>query len=248
MIATDAKAQAALPAGTTRAQVKDTLRQSSGKGGRDFSYLLKVADGESRFQANAKSRNSSAAGVFQFTEQTWLQMVKTHGAKYGLGPQAAAIKPGSSGRLEVTDAATRQAILARRHEPRLATQMATELAADNRRFLEKRLGRVASEGEVYAAHAFGPSGALRMIQARAAQPSQPGDKLLPAAAKANTAIFYDRATRQPRSVEQILARLDAVVADRLADASQAGSGQAAPGQAGLMSDRTRATLLAMAAM
>src|SRR5262245_40578232 len=121
----------------TKAQVKDTLRQSGSSKGQDFSYLLKVADGESRFQANAKSRNSSAAGVFQFTEQTWLQMVKTHGAKFGLGAQANAIQVGSKGRLEVPDAATRQAILARRNDPKLSTQLATELANDNRKFLEK---------------------------------------------------------------------------------------------------------------
>jgi hypothetical protein len=208
MISKDMQVQAA----ATRAQVKDTLRQSGAKSGTDFAYLLKVADGESRFQANAKAKNSSASGVFQFTEQTWLQMVKTHGAKYGLAREAEAIKLGK-GRLEVPDAASRQAILARRHDPKLATQMATELAGDNRKFLEKRLGRKATEGEVYAAHAFGPSGALRMIQTRASQPNQPGNQVLPAAARTNQAIFYDRATNAPRSTEQIMARLDSVVAN-----------------------------------
>jgi hypothetical protein len=151
------------PASLTRAQVKDTLRASGQRSGNDFGYLLKVAHGESRFQANAKAKNSSASGVFQFTEQTWLQMVKTHGAKYGLAREAGAIKTAPGGRQEVPDQAMRQAILARRNDPKLATQMAAELANDNRKFLEKRLGRSVTNGEVYAAHAFGPGGALRMI-------------------------------------------------------------------------------------
>lgn len=228
-------------AAATRTQVKDTLRQSGRSKGQDFGYLLKVANGESRFQANAKAKNSSAAGVFQFTEQTWLQMVKTHGAKYGLAEQAAAIKVGSKGRLEVPDAAARQAILARRNDPTLSTRLATELANDNRKFLEKRLGRKVTEGEVYAAHAFGPSGALRMIQARDAAPAQAGDKVLPAAARSNPGIFYDRATKQPRSAGQIMARLDSIVGAKLADA-----GNPPQQVAGLLSNDTAAALLGLA--
>jgi hypothetical protein len=236
MIANDMQVQAA----ATRAQVKDTLRQSGAKSGHDFAYLLKVADGESRFQANAKAKNSSAAGVFQFTEQTWLQMVKTHGAKYGMAREAEAIKVGK-GRLEVPDAAARQAILARRHDPKLATQMATELAGDNRKFLEKRLGRKATEGEVYAAHAFGASGALRMVQTREATPERAGDQVLPAAARTNRAIFYDRTTQTPRSTAQIMARLDGIVANKVADA------EAVPRKrtAGLLGDDTTAALLTL---
>jgi hypothetical protein len=237
MIANDMQVHAA----TTRAQVKDTLRQSGAKSGSDFAYLLKVADGESRFQANAKAKNSSAAGVFQFTEQTWLQMVKTHGAKYGMAREAEAIKVGK-GRLEVPDAAARQAILARRHDPKLATQMATELAGDNRKFLEKRLGRKASEGEVYAAHAFGASGALRMIQTREAAPERAGDQVLPAAARTNRAIFYDRTTQAPRSTAQIMARLDGIVANKVADAAEATPRKRT---AGLLGDDTTAALLTL---
>lgn len=226
----------------TRTQVKDTLRQTAARKGGDFNYLLNVAHGESRFQANAKSKTSSAAGVFQFTEQTWLQMVKTHGAKYGLAAEAQAIKPDGRGRYEVPDAATRQAILARRNDPKLATQMATELATDNRKFLEKRLGRKVSEGEVYAAHAFGPNGALRMIQARTTAPDQRADQVLPNAARANKAIFYDRTTQAPRTAGQIMARLDSIVASKLAEATPTPDA-AQQRVAGLLNDDTRAMLL-----
>lgn len=226
----------------TRTQVKDTLRQAGARKGGDFNYLLNVAQGESRFQANAKSKTSSASGVFQFTEQTWLQMVKNHGAKYGLATEAQAIKPAANGRYEVPDANTRQAILARRNDPKLATQMATELAGDNRKFLEKRLGRKATEGEVYAAHAFGPSGALRMIQARDTAPDQPADKVLPQAARTNRGIFYDRTTQAPRTAGQIMARLDTIVASKLAEAPLT-TEAAQQRVAGLLGDDTRALLL-----
>jgi len=230
-------------AAQTRTQVKDALRQSGQRKGQDFGYLLKVAHGESRFQADAKARNSSAAGVFQFTEQTWLQMVKTHGAKYGLAAQADAVRVGARGRLEVPDAAARQAILARRNDAKLSTQLAAELANDNRKFLEKRLGRTATAGEVYAAHAFGPSGALRMIQARDTAPAQAGDKVLPQAARANPGIFYDRGTKQPRSAGQIMARLDSVVGAKMAEAG-GGAPQHAAAQ---LSNETATALLQLAA-
>ena len=225
--------ETALHAAATRTQVQHTLRQASGRTGGDFGFLVRVAERESRFQSGVKAANSSAAGVFQFTEQTWLQMVKNHGAKYGMATQANAIKA-VGGRYEVPDADQRQAILARRNDPRLATQMATELASDNRKFLEKRLGRAATQGEVYAAHAFGLSGALRMIQAREAAPDRPADQVLPAAAKANPGIFYDRTTQQPRSTDQIMARLDGIVANKVADAGP-----------GLLGDQSTAALLAL---
>ena len=208
MAVTDATQQAALQ---TRAQVRDTLRQTSG-GGTQFAHLLRVAERESRFQAGAKASNSSATGVFQFTEQTWLHMIKNYGGKYGLANQAAAIRVQPGGRQDVSDPAMRRAILAGRSNPKLATQMATELANENRGYLEKRLGRTVTDGEVYAAHAFGAHGALKLIQARAATPGKAADAVLPAAAHANRALFYDPATHAPRSVAQLLGRFEAAVA------------------------------------
>ena len=194
-------------ADATRIRVRDTLRQSGG--GRNSAILLRVARHESQFQPTAKSERSSASGVFQFTEQTWLHMVKSHGCKHGLARQAAAIRVLPGGRYEVPNADMRRAILAGRNDARLATQMAVELANENRAYLAKRLGRQASDGEVYAAHAFGVHGALKLIRARAANPRRAAAEVLPTAARANPSLFYDRGA--PRSARSVLALLDGMV-------------------------------------
>jgi len=141
-------------------------------------------------------------------------MVKTNGAKYGLGDQASQIKVGAHGRLEVPDPTARKAILAERHDPKLASQMASELASTNRAFLAKRLNRPVSDGEVVAAHAFGGSGALKLIRARDANPNQAADQVLPHAAHSNRNLFYDHNTHQPRTVGQVMARLDGIASGK----------------------------------
>src|SRR3546814_4025047 len=66
--------------------------------GVDFDYLLGQAKIESGLNPTAKARTSSATGLFQFIEQTWLGTVKEHGAKHGLGWAADDIQRGSNGR------------------------------------------------------------------------------------------------------------------------------------------------------
>jgi hypothetical protein len=44
------------------------------------------ASAESGLDAGAKAKTSTATGLFQFTEGTWLSMVREHGAKYGRSP------------------------------------------------------------------------------------------------------------------------------------------------------------------
>lgn len=85
--------------------------------GIDPALLLTIASTESRFRADAKNKASSAAGLLQFTKQTWLENMKTFGGKHGLSRladqfigQALAIllwtrPPGTEyGRLETTRA------------------------------------------------------------------------------------------------------------------------------------------------
>src|SRR5271154_376850 len=80
------------------------LQKASSATGTDFSYLLSTATRESSLKPQAQSGTSSAAGLFQFVEQTWLGLVKTYGAKYGLGSMAASIGRESNGRFFVDNA------------------------------------------------------------------------------------------------------------------------------------------------
>jgi len=204
MITTDPTLQT----NASRGQVQSALAESSSRTGADFHYLLKVAERESHMRSTAQAPNSSAAGVFQFNEQTWLAMVKQSGAKFGLGTEASEISSGPGGRQEVSDPAARQAILAERNDPRLAALMAGQLANQNRSYLQKHLGRPVSDGEVYAAHIFGAGGALKLINAADGSPDQAAASVLPTAARANHNLFYSR--HQPRTAEQVMARLDSI--------------------------------------
>src|SRR3546814_1987545 len=65
-------------------ELLSTLKQASSSTGVDFAYLVAQAGQESGFRPDAQASGSSARGLFQFIDSTWLQMVRDHGAKYGL--------------------------------------------------------------------------------------------------------------------------------------------------------------------
>jgi hypothetical protein len=181
--------------------------------GADFSQLLATAQRESSLDPNARAGTSSATGLFQFIESTWLDMVARHGAKHGLAREAAAIDR-SSGRSRVADPEQRAAILALRRDPELSARFAAELTRENAADLADRLGRPASAGEVYAAHVLGPAGAERLIRAAAAGAGD-ARAIFPKEAAANHALFHDRGGA-PRSAAALLERFGAAPANPIA--------------------------------
>lgn len=173
--------------------------------GVSFELLLATAQRESSLNASARAPTSSATGLFQFIESTWLTMVQRHGADHGLGAYAEAIET-RNGRPFVADTALRQDILNLRYDPELSARMAGELAQENAAFLESRLGRAPTAGELYAAHVMGPAGAVRLITA-AAEGAPNAAAIFPREAGANRWLFYTR-DGEARSAAQLLARLD----------------------------------------
>ncbi len=172
--------------------ITQMLQEASVKTGTGFDHLMNTAMRESALNPLAKASTSSASGMFQFIEQTWLGMVKQHGAEHGLGAQAAQIFQDSRGRYIVPDDAQRQEILALRKDTSLSALMAGELTNDNRKVLERKLGREVTGGELYAAHVLGASGAAKLITASEQSPSAKAENLFPSAARANHGIFYEK--------------------------------------------------------
>ena len=170
--------------------VLDALRSASRKTGLDFDFLLNTAMRESSLNAHAKSKTSSATGLFQFIEQTWLGLVKRYGERYGLGAFAGQIEETGKGRYAVASPETKAAILALRKDPELSAVMAGESAKQTKQSLECVLGREVCGGELYAAHFLGPSGARQLIRLNESDPQARADLAFPQAAKANRAIFY----------------------------------------------------------
>src|SRR6185503_12551951 len=117
------------------------IRSASQETGSDFDYLLSIAQRESNLDNTAKSKGSSATGLFQFIDQTWLSLIKRYGKDHGLGHYADAISRTESGRLVVGSAETKSAILALRENPEISALMAGEAVAATKQSLECALGR-----------------------------------------------------------------------------------------------------------
>ena len=192
--------------------------------GADFDFLVRTAARESSFDPDAKAGTSSASGLFQFIDQTWLSVMHRHGADHGYGEYASAISQDENGRYRVSED-QRDAVLDLRFDPAAAALMAGELAAENAGAIEGRIGRKASSGELYAAHFLGASGAARLIETAEADPAARADQIFPAAARANRAIFFEGG--RARSASEVLSVLTGEANARIA-APQARSAPQTP--------------------
>ena len=187
-------------------RVTGAIRDAARATGAGFEYLLNTAIRESNLNPNAKAKTSSATGLFQFIDQTWLGTMKQSGASLGYGKQADAISRTSSGRYVVNDPAMRNEIFALRKDPTANSMMAGAFANSNAKVLTDRLGRKPTDGELYMAHFLGASGASRFIRAAEANPNAKAAAFFPRAAHANSSIFYDK-VGQARSLKQVYAGL-----------------------------------------
>lgn len=187
-------------------RVLPNIQAASRNTGVSFSYLMAQAGKESAFESEAGSHASSAAGLFQFTRSTWLQLVKAHGAEHGLADLAQQIHKNGKGEFSVSDPKARQQIFDLRRDPQISSLMAGEYAKDNKTRLEKALGRQVDSTDLYMAHFLGPNGAAKVLKARAADPAQPADLLLPQAARKNPNVFYDT-NHTPRSVAAVYEKI-----------------------------------------
>ena len=211
------------PTATPQAPVNpvvNAIRDGADKTGTGFDFLLKTAQRESALDPNAKARTSSATGLFQFIEQTWLSTLKSAGSKHGLQAYSDAIQPGESGRLTVSDPAVRDQIMALRKDPKVSAVMAGEFTQKNRDQLASAIGRTPTAGDLYAAHVLGARGATELIKAAAATPTRIAAQDFPEAAAANRGIFYDK-SGQARTAQEVYGMLAASHAGSAATAAAA---------------------------
>jgi hypothetical protein len=186
----------------TRTEVVAALQRASAATGSDFNYLLNTAMRESSLKPQAQSNSSSAAGLFQFVEQTWLGLVKEHGAAFGLGSYANAITKSADGHYHADNADDRHAILALRKDPQASAYMAGVFARDERAKMQGNLGRDVCGGELYAAHFLGTDAACKLIRLAQNNPFASAAKEFPQAAGANRTVFY-RADGSAKSVKDV---------------------------------------------
>jgi hypothetical protein len=177
------------PIAAVPVDVRRAIHRAAREVGVDAGFLIAVAAKESSFDPAARAEGTTALGLYQFTADTWLRVVKVFGAKHGLGEEALAITVARDGSVAMPDDAARATLLARRTDRLLSALMAAELARDNAARLARMLNRDVTPAETYIAHFLGLSQAARLIVAADATPRVSGAALLPAAATHNGGIF-----------------------------------------------------------
>jgi hypothetical protein len=186
----------------SRARIAGAIKQAANSTGTSFEYLLATAKMESNFNPTASASTSSARGLYQFIDQTWLGTVKEAGSQLGYGNYADAITKSSSGTYSVSDPAARSAILKLRHDPATSSAMAGVLTQSNSFRLTGKIGRRPTDSELYMAHFMGVGGAAKLIANAEDNPKASGARLFPNAAAANRSIFYERGGRA-RTVSEV---------------------------------------------
>ncbi len=187
-------------------EVVSAIKRASDRTGVNFSYLMAQAAQESGFDPKAQASTSSARGLYQFIDRTWLEMVRDHGSRHGMGDLSAWIegKPGETPR--VRDPVIKAKIMALRDDPAFSSMMAGEYASGNKSKLERDTGGSAGATELYLAHFLGPSGASRFLTTLKANSSAQADQILPEAAAANRNVFYAKDSGRPLTVGEIYQR------------------------------------------
>lgn len=201
----------------SRLKIATSIKQASSTTGASFEYLLATAKMESNFNPKAAASTSSARGLYQFIDQTWLGTVKEAGSQLGYGKYADAISKSSSGTYFINDPSMRTSIMKLRDDPDAASSMAAVLTQSNSFKLTGKIGRRPTDSELYMAHFMGVGGAAKLISNAEENPSASAARLFPNAAAANRSIFYEKGTGRARSVSEVYS----VLSTRYASAANA---------------------------
>ncbi|MFE1600264.1 transglycosylase SLT domain-containing protein [Methylobacterium sp. ID0610] len=196
-----------------RRHIVQTIVKAAYKVGMDPVLLMAVADKESSFLTEVQARTSSATGLYQFIERTWLQVMREFGALHGYAREAALIGEDNA----VADGAERARILDLRRDPALSAILAGEMLKRDSARIAARIGRTLTLGETYLAHFLGPDDAERFMAKVVEEPKAEAAALLPKPAKANKPIFYERVGRRKArslSVAQVHDKFEAMMTTR----------------------------------
>lgn len=205
-------------------EMLDAVLAAAETTGVDPAYLCALAEKESTWSTEARARTSSATGLFQFLESTWLRMVKSHGASVGLKAYADLIEMRPAGP-RVADDATRARILALRSDAWISAVLAGEMVKRDKAAIGSRLGREIRDAEVYLAHLLGPAAAGRILGAVGGSPRRSAAAMVPASARANRALFYERHGRRlkPLGLAEFVGRFDRMIGARVERYAQVGA-------------------------
>lgn len=190
-------------------EVLGAIRLASIRTGVDYSILMDLARVESSYNPKARARHSSAVGLFQFKDESWLEAVRRYGGRFGLQGYAAGIRRLEAAGKEPADGhdRLREEVLALRDDPRLSSLLVAENIKHNLRKLAGRTHREPGRTELYLSHFLGLSGAARFLEALDAKPAAIAGDIFPEAAARNRSVFRNRKS-EPRTVAEVYRWLD----------------------------------------
>lgn len=195
----------------------ETLVKAADITGVEPAYLIALADKESSLRPESRAETSSAEGLFQFVESTWLAVLQRYSAKHGFHAAAEAIER-KGGEAAVLDETQRQWVLNLRRDPYLSALMAGEMLNHHREILAGKAQRDPSLTDLYAAHFLGVHDAARLVRLVRSRPGLNATRTFSRAAKANRGVFFKivKSRSRPLSIGQVRARLAAMMGDRFA--------------------------------
>ncbi len=196
---------------TIPTQAAAAIRLSALTTGADFGYMMKLAYAESTFDPEAGAPTSTAKGLYQFIEDTWVQTISRYGADHGMGVLARhfSVQPDMHGTMvgRSENPWMRIAALGLRDQPQLAGLMSAELQLHNEFLIECALGRELDDAELYMGHFMGHDAAYAFLRTYDSAPATNAAAAFPAAAKANEGVFYNRgASRSMAGVVELFER------------------------------------------
>ena len=204
-----------------RRHIVQTIIKAAQEVQTDPVLLMAVADKESSFITAVQAKTSSATGLFQFIERTWLGVVRDFGAQHGLEAEAALIGQDGNGKPVITSASERNRVLELRRDPYLSAVMAGEMLKRDAAKIAETIGRELTLGEVYLAHFLGPNDAEEFLAKVVNKPEAAAAALLPGPARANRTIFFAagqgrgrRAKIASLSVAQVHEKFEAMMSTR----------------------------------
>lgn len=162
-----------------KADIFAILAQVGKAKGVDPSLLIAIANIESSLNPLAKATTSSATGLFQFIESTWVNLVKIYGKENGF----------------------KDVTIEDRKDPKICATFMCELILENKRYLEGKGLKDLSKTDLYLAHFLGPKKAMQFIAQKRSNGKIKGITMFPQEAKANEGVFLKGV--EPRTLDSI---------------------------------------------
>jgi len=125
----------------------DSLREKPTRGAAIDAVVERIISVESDGDPNAKNKRSSAMGLGQFLDETWLDMIRAH-------------------RPDLAKERSQAEILELRRDAKIAREIAARFTERNAEMLRKR-GLPVTPGTLYLAHFAGGAGAVAILSAMA---------------------------------------------------------------------------------